>query len=95
MVPSPRMVLSPPPMDPILDGAYHAHLGPWELIEKPDVRPYYRAELVVKRDEDDDVLISRFLIMDPYDLRIDQVGLFKKIALEMEAAIALAREAYG
>lgn len=84
-------LMTPPPVRDLEDGKYHAHLGEWKLVEKPNVRPYYIAFLELTHE--DAPTIEQALIVDPYEANLETTALAAKIEKEMRHCLDLYREA--
>lgn len=69
-----------------------AHLQAWELVEKPGIRPYYRAELVIYHGDDDEAQIEEMLLVDPYEANLEAAVLRLKIERFIIAALHRARD---
>lgn len=83
-----KVIDYPPTPEPQMLHGFVVTLSAWELIRKPLVREYFRAEAVVT-DPRNNVLLQQYLIVDPFDLKITWGGLTSKIERAMDDALRL------
>lgn len=86
-----RVIDYPPMPVPLGLHGFEVSIAPWELIRKPNVREYFRATITVTDPAENEV-IEEYLIVDPYDLKIEMDKLEAKIVAFMRQALRMGYE---